>query len=100
MTTPFNLPPRTKVMLSSFPSRNLVESRVDSFILVLFKSLLELKLSPILQPKSLRPITRVPIPYCVDVGVAGVDKDVRMDVQVATSWSLSTWVLRLGKGQK
>ena len=59
-------------------------------------------MSPILQPKSLPLITRLPIPYCVDVGVLGVDKDVRMDVQVATSvsWSLSTWVLRLGEGQK
>ena len=87
-------------MLSSSPSCDLVESRVDSFILVLFESLLELKLSPILQPKSLPLITRLPIPYCLGVGVVGVGKDVQVDVQVATSasWSLSTWVAEIGRG--
>ena len=82
------------------PSCDLVESRVDSFILVLFESLFELKLSPILQPKSLPLITRLPIPYCLGVGVVGVDKDVQVDVQVATSvsWSLSTWVAEIGRG--
>ena len=46
-----------------------------------------------LQPKSLPLITRLPIPYCLGVGVAGVDKDMQVDVQVAmsVSWSLSTW---------
>ena len=64
------------------------------------RMVLELKLSPIIQPKSLPLITRLPFPYCLGIGVVGVDKDVRVDVQVATSasWSLSTWVAEIGRG--